>query len=82
MKQSSGGLLVCSKGYSFDLNALKKPADHSNAYYKVTSDTSEHDYYVNVCEPVSDTACSGQDIGACQVQKGDTRYSKTCYSYD
>ncbi|XP_060061207.1 cation-independent mannose-6-phosphate receptor isoform X2 [Erinaceus europaeus] len=51
-------------GFSFDLTALSK----SRGYYKVV--TEKHDFYINVCEPVTIGGCP-PGSGACQVSKRD-----------
>ncbi|XP_013417456.1 cation-independent mannose-6-phosphate receptor [Lingula anatina] len=62
-------------GFSFDLNRLKLTGE--KAFYNVSHD--HHDYFINVCSPVTGTKCNqGQhaNAGVCQQERGDSNNSR------
>lgn len=55
-------------GFNFDLRKLIK----TDGYYLIVSNSTNHNYYINVCEGVSNTACSSdtaRHIGVCQMDR-------------
>ncbi len=56
-------------GFSFDLSSLK-----AETFYKLSPEGQSHDYYINVCAPVTGSPCHSEDgkaVGVCQVQRAD-----------
>ena len=61
-------LLCVFLGFTFDLRQLTK----TNDSYLVFSNSTDHNYYINVCEDTVNTACindTARHIGVCQAER-------------
>lgn len=54
--------------FNFDLRKLTK----TDGNYLIVSNSTNHNYYINVCEAVAKSACTNdvsRHIGVCQVDR-------------
>ncbi len=63
-------------GYTFDLAPLKK---HHNNLYTATDD-SNHNYTFTLCDVLTESKCTGNDIAVCQSVNSDRYVSSGKYS--
>ena len=55
-------------GFNFDLRKLTK----TDGNYLIVSNSTSHNYYINVCETASNTPCANDTawhIGVCQIDR-------------